>query len=220
MISSLLRTMKPLFDQTLERAVQRVIDLDPDTQRRLRDLEGRSVVFCLEKPPICLHLSVDGGQLRLHTAEVVPVADLSVRTSLRAVISRWRAHRAVPQPPQAQQFRVKNNGWYVAGDADLAQHLQHILTGFDPDWSLPLVRVLGPDVGEQVAKIGVQVVRSVNASTRLLAKNTRDFIVEEVDAIVTTPQWDAFQEDVAQLDADVKRLAQQINKLQDAKARQ
>ena len=87
MPATFLDTLRPLAGRALETALNRALELDPDTRDALRALDGRRLVLEMDAPPLALQLRVAGGHL-----QVGPVLgaepDLSVRGTLAGLIGQ------------------------------------------------------------------------------------------------------------------------------------
>ena len=88
--ASPLDALKPLAGRALEQALNRLVELDPDTAEALRGLGGRRIGLALEAPPIALELAVADGRLVVGPPrnEHGDEPDLGVRATLSGVLSQ------------------------------------------------------------------------------------------------------------------------------------
>src|SRR5688572_12707522 len=126
--------LRPVAGRALEQALNRLVELDPDTAEALRGLGGRRIGLALQAPPIALELAVADGRLVVGPPRDEP--DLGVSATLSGVLSQLPFLRPEGAPPVG---KVRING-----DAELARQLQKLAQRFDPDWDQPFSRVLGP----------------------------------------------------------------------------
>src|SRR5690606_41093399 len=113
--ASPLDALKPAAGRVLEAALNRAIALDPDTRDALRALDGRRVELALQSPPLALELRVDGERLVVGPAGKKGEPDLSVRSTLGALLGQLPAllgSGGDDAPPIG--------GMRISGDADLA----------------------------------------------------------------------------------------------------
>ena len=206
MPATFLDTLRPLAGRALETALNRALELDPDTRDALRALDGRRLVLEVDAPPLALQLRVAGDYL-----QVGPVlgaeADLSVRGTLAGLIGQL-PFVARQRGDAAPAGRVR-----VSGDAELARRLQALAKRFDPDWQLPFVRVFGEIAGVQVAKAFAAGLRQAQVVGRNLAEAAAEYVTEESRDVVPRAELDAFHDDVDALRDDVERIAAKIARL-------
>src|SRR5688572_15199114 len=86
--ASPLDALKPMAGRALEAALNRALALDPDTREALRPLDGRSVALHLASPPLALRIVVAGERLEVGPVRDSDEPDLSVRSTLGAILSQ------------------------------------------------------------------------------------------------------------------------------------
>jgi ubiquinone biosynthesis protein UbiJ len=215
---------KPLAGRALEAALNRALDLDPDTRAALQPLDGRSVVLALDAPagreaaPLALRMTVADARLQVGPAmpEGGAQPDLAVRSTLGGVVSlgmRTLLPRLLGTPAdEADAMPVGR--LRIEGDAELARRLQRLAERFDPDWQQPFTRVFGDVIGVQVANGMAAALRGARDSGRRLAETTAEYLTEESRDVVPRAELDAFFDDVDTLRDDAERLAARISRLQ------
>lgn len=214
---------KPLAGRALETALDRALDLDPDTRAALAALDGRSVVMALDatadsaSPPLALRLTVAGGRLQVGPAQAEGAAtpDLAVRSTLggalsfgmRSLLPRLLGEVRDEDAPPVGRVRIE-------GDADLARRLQKLAERFDPDWQRPFVAVFGDVIGVQIANGFAAALRQARGGGRKLAESAAEYLTEESRDVVPRAELDAFYDDVDALRDDAERLGARIARLQ------
>ena len=138
---------KPLAGRTLEAALNRALALDPETRDGLRGLDGQRIVLQVEQPPLALQVRVAGERLEVGPPDAALEPDLSVRSTLGALIAQLPMFRRDDAPPVG---RLR-----VSGDADLARRLQRLAERFDPDWQQPFAAVFGEAGKHARSAVGV-----------------------------------------------------------------
>ena len=196
---------KPLAGRALEAALNRALALDPDTRDGLRSLDGQRIVLQVEQPPLALQVRVDGERLRVGPVAADIEPDLSVRSTLAALVAQLPVFRRDDAPPVG---RLR-----VSGDADLARRLQRLAERFDPDWQQPFAAVFGDVLGVQIANAVAGALRQARVTARNLAESAAEFVTEESRDVVGRDELDAFHDDVDALRDDVERLAARIARL-------
>ena len=209
--TSPLDALKPAAGRVLEAAINRAVALDPDTRDALRALDGRRVELALQSPPLALQLRVDGERLVVGPVEKENEPDLSVRSTLGALLGQLPAllgSRGDDAPPIG--------GMRISGDADLARRLQRLAERFDPDWQKPFVAVFGEVVGVQVANGFAGALRQARTLGGEFAGSAAEFVVEESRDVVGRDELTAFHDDVDALRDDFERLAARVARIDGA----
>jgi len=215
---------KPLAGRALEAALNRAIDLDPDTREALKPLHGRSVVLSLEagdaraqtvSAPLAMRLTVDGERLRVGPAEIENTPDLAVRGSLGGVLSfglRTVLPRLLGADPSESEALAPGR-MRLEGDAELARRLQRLAERFDPDWQKPFADLFGDVLGVQIANAVAAALRQARDGGRKLAETAAEYVTEESRDVVPRAELEAFLDDVDTLREDTDRLAARIARL-------
>ena len=196
---------KPFAGRALEAALNRALALDPDTRDSLRGLDGRRIALQLQSPPLALQVRVEGERLVVGPVEGPHEADLSVRSTLGALVAQLPMFRRDDAPPVGRL--------HVAGDADLARRLQRLAERFDPDWQQPFVTVFGDVLGVQVADAVAGALRQARTASRELAGTAAEYVTEESRDVVGREELNAFHDDVDALRDDVERLAATVARM-------
>ncbi|MGO1003332.1 ubiquinone biosynthesis accessory factor UbiJ [Lysobacter sp. CA196] len=209
--ASPLDALKPMAGRALEAALNRALALDPDTREALRPLDGRSVALHLASPPLALRIVVAGERLEVGPVRDSDEPDLSVRSTLGAILSQLpnllgggRNDHAAP----VGKLRIE-------GDADLARRLQRLAERFDPDWQQPFTAVFGEVIGVQVANTLAGALRHARDAVGALAGNAAEYVTEESRDVVPRDELNAFHDDVDTLRDDVERAAARVARLRD-----
>lgn len=186
-----------------EAALNRAIDLDPETRTALAALDGRAVTVDLDGTPLALRIAVEGSRLAIGPAFAGESA-LRVAATPGAFLALARGREDAITPGRVQ----------VSGDADLARRLERIATRFAPDFDEAFARVFGDVAGFQIARGARRALAGLARSARALAQDTAEYLTEESRDLVARPEIDDFLDEVDalreradRLDARVKRLA-------------
>jgi ubiquinone biosynthesis protein UbiJ len=194
-----------VLGRALEAALNRIVDLDPDTRTALGALDGRAITLDFRLTPLAMRIAVDGDRLAIGPAFG---GDSALRVTaapsalLAMALSRGRDESTTPG-------RVD-----VSGDADLARRLERIARTFEPDFDEAFARVFGDVAGFQIARGVRSALATVRSGAEAFARDTAEYLSEEGRVIVPKAEVDMFLDDVDalreradRLDARVKRLA-------------
>lgn len=199
-----LRALLPLAGRALETVLNRTLALDPGSQQALQRLVGRRLQLQLEAPPLALELHVEeGGRLRVGPAQAAE-PDLHLRATLGALLGQL-----LPAPAGATPVgRMR-----ISGDAELAQAVQKLAKGFDPDIDGAFAGVFGDVLGVQIAKALRDGLRRGRDESVRFARDAAEYLVEERRDVVGKPEQEAHFDAVDTLRDDVERLAARVERL-------
>jgi ubiquinone biosynthesis protein UbiJ len=203
-----LRAALPAAGRALEAALNRVLALDPDTCARLAALSGRRVQLQLDAPPFALELRVHDSQLRVGPLGAEAEPDLSLKTTLGALVGQLLPGAAAPG---AGRMRI-------SGDAELAQQLQRLARGFDPDFDAAFAAAFGELLGPQLARALREGLRQGRAFGAQAGRGAVDYLVEERRDLVARGEQEAFFDAVDELRDAVERLEVRVARRAAAKS--
>jgi len=199
-------TIRDLALESLERTINALIALDPDTARRLAGLHGRVVRITLSGVGIELNL-VPGHDGRLQVVgSLEGDPDCTISGS---PIDLLRASDRENGPAQLFAGRVR-----IDGDNALAQHFSEALAGLDIDWEEQLSQLTGDIAAHEIGR-GVRSLR--REGSRLgdsAGRNLSEYLTEEARLLPHRFEVEDFVTDVDTLRDDVERLAARITLLE------
>lgn len=194
-----------MLGRGLEAALNRVVDLDPETRARLRALDGRALTLDFKGAAPAMRLAVADDRLRIGPAFVGESALRVAATPgalLSLALSRGTDGSLAPG-------RVE-----IAGDAELARRLEQIATRFAPDFDEAFARVFGDVLGFQIARGIRQALAWSRRSVHSFAQDAAEYLTEESRDLVARPELEQFLDEVDglreradRLDARVRRIA-------------
>ncbi|MGC9456563.1 MAG: ubiquinone biosynthesis accessory factor UbiJ [Halothiobacillaceae bacterium] len=188
----------------LERALNRVLDMDPEARDRLARHEGAVIGLMLEMPPVSLYLMPTARGVHLlgdFDGEVDATIQASSFGLLRMAWQREDLERAF------------DGAIRMEGDTRLAGSVARILAHLDPDWAEWLSGRIG-DPGahavEQAVQRGQDYVNRVQAG-RLI--EWTDFLQREAQLVVGADELTGFSEAVDRVRNDLARLEARLDRL-------
>ncbi len=199
------RTPRPLFaalGRLLETALNRVVDLDPDTRERLRALDGRAVTLDPGAAAPALRLRVEGDRLCVGPAFEGDSA-LRVTTTPGRLLALALRRDDGMAPGTVQ----------IAGDAELARRLEQLARRFAPDFDAAFANALGDVLGFQVARAVRGALRTTRDAARSLLRDSAEYLSEEDRALVPRAELDDFLDEVDELRERGERLAARVQRL-------
>lgn len=190
-----------LAGKALELALDRVVALDPATRDALRELDGRELAIAVHAPPLAMRLKVEDGRLRVGPDRDGKEADLSVKTTLGAILGQLLPGREGTMP--VGQVRI-------SGDAELARRLQKIVQRYEPDIEEAFAKVFGDVLGVQIARALKRGLDWSRESARTVLQDTAEYLGEESRDVVPKAELAQFLDEVDALRDDVERLERRI----------
>ena len=197
--------MPPPFTPLLEEVSNRLLRLDPETLRRLGDLQGR--VVCIEfrdlGRKIYLHPSESGFRLATESEQLPAV-------TLRGTLATFG------RLGLGAETETLNAGELdIEGDAALGQRLQRILGNLDLDWEEPLARLFGDPLGHEIGRAARAAFAWHRRAFKTFGLNTAEYLQEEVRLLPVRYEVEMFLNGVDGVRADVDRLAARVRRLKD-----
>jgi ubiquinone biosynthesis protein UbiJ len=194
-----------MFETMVEQAINRVLRLDPETLRRLGELDGKTIRLDLGTAAQALTLFVTPGVdgLRLRRA-----FDGAPDVTLRGDI---------PVFARLARTGIAAGELQISGDIDLGTRFKRILEGVQPDWEEPLARVVGDVAAHQIGRIVRRVVGWGNDAARSLSQDTVEYLQEESRLLAPRVRVEEFLRAVDRLRADTDRLQKRIEQQERAR---
>jgi len=195
------------FTNLAEAAINRLLQLDPETRAHLGELQDKIIRLRLgNAEPIELYVlpSTSGVQLR-ETHERPPDVTLSGDVP---VFARLTLRRFVPEIVAAGEVQI-------SGDIDLGRRFQHILEKIDVDWEEPAARVLGDVAAHQLGNAVRSLARWSRQALRTLGQDTAEYLQEESRLLPLRSRTAALRQAVEAMHAETDKLEARIVRLRE-----
>ena len=190
--------------ELLELAGNKALEYDPESQRRLAKLQGKSMRLHLRPMDQNITLTPQAHGLELSSSDLGEV-DVTLSTTLTAMIKITRdgIEDADLEPGELE----------MRGDPIIGQRFAQVISDLNIDWE----QLLSEQIGHAPAKA----VTMVAKQTRSFAEESRDKIKELVSVMVKDElnlapdkiEVDKFLDDVDDLRANVDRLKARVDSL-------
>lgn len=193
-----------LFGRALEAALDRVIDLDPETRASLRSLDGRALTLEFKTTPLAMRIAVAGDRLKIGPSfegESALRVAATPSALLRFALARGREGAVAPGSVE------------VAGDAELARRLERIASRFAPDFDEAFARLFGDVAGFQIARGVRRALAGMRDSARAFAHDAAEYLSEESRDIAAKGEVEAFLDEVDALRERADRLEARVRRL-------
>jgi ubiquinone biosynthesis accessory factor UbiJ len=197
------RPLRVLAGRVLQSALNRAVDLDPDTRVRLTALEGRSVQVHLKGPELALRVAVLEG--RLHVGPAEPDASLRVSASPGSLLSMAMRRDDDHVPPGKVD---------IAGDAELARRLEKLVRQYAPDVEEVFARTFGDAIGVPLAQALHGALEHARTSASHLVEDGADWLRDEGRVAVAPGELDGFLDGVDATRERTERLEARLSRLE------
>ena len=189
----------------MEAALNRAVDLDPDTRTRLDVLDGRSIQVYLSGPELALRISVEKGRLRVGPPEE--------GGSLRVTAS--------PGSLLAMAMRRDDDGVApgkvdIAGDAELARRLERLARQYAPDFEEAFAKTFGDVIGVPLAKALRDALAHTRESATHFTEDAADWLRDEGRVAVAPGEMDIFLDGVDTVRERTERAEARLARLERA----
>lgn len=194
--------LRKLAGRALETALNHTLSLDPDTQRQLAVLNGRSVQLHLRGPEIALAVTVEDARLKVGP----PRDDSQLRVA------------ATPGSLLAMMFRRDDDGIApgkveIAGDAELARRLEKLAGKFAPDFEEAFARTFGDVLGVPLAKAVRKGLAHARETAMHLTEDSADWLRDEARIALAPGEVEDFLDGVDHLRERSERLESRVQRL-------
>ena len=191
----------------LEKAINAVLSLDPETCERLESIDGCVVRINVTRPTLAVMLAVADGKIFLsqvdNTSGADPDADVVITGSLLALRSLLDGNDA-----------VYTGDVTIEGDIGISQNLKQIVARVDPDWQDAISPYLGDTLTHRPDRAQSRFADWVQRSGSSARSNTSEYLQEEIELLAPNAEVHDFCRQVDTLRADADRLAVRIQRLE------
>jgi ubiquinone biosynthesis protein UbiJ len=184
----------------VENLINRFVQMDLESETRLKSLEGTLVMFEIHGVPDFL-LLWEKGRVRLQW-EAERRSDITIRAVLPDAI---RAISLLPDRP----FRFEKN-CEIIGDPDTTRLVLAFFASFQPDWEEQLSRIVGDTLARKAGQFVQLVAGWVQESSNSVAHNVREYLQQERLMLATRPRLDRFLSDIQLLEQETNGLERRL----------
>ncbi|MGN6728430.1 MAG: ubiquinone biosynthesis accessory factor UbiJ [Rhodanobacteraceae bacterium] len=197
--------------RAVERALNRLVALDPETRAALAKLDGRRIGVHLQGAELAFDLAVHQGALCVEPPQEADAdASATTRPDLRVTATPFSLLAlAVPRegdtlPPGKVE---------IAGDAELARRLEKLAREFAPDMEAAFARTFGEVLGVAIARALREARRWLGTRAQHAGADTADWLRDEARLVVPRGELDDFLDEVDALRERTERLQARVQRL-------
>lgn len=198
---------KAFIVQTVQKALNAYLALDPETKKRLIPLAGKIVAIELLGMGMTIYLVFTTQQLLVKT-DVDTKADTIIKgTPLRLL------HMTIATNNRQQFF---SDDISVYGNAELGQQVMALFDHLEIDWEEHLARWVGDAPAHFIGRVSRQLKTWGQKTRGTLWQNVNEYVHEEVNLFPPREAMQDFFHDVDTLRMDADRVESRIQQLQKA----
>ncbi len=187
----------------LESALNRYLDLDPDTKARFADLHGKVIGMQILGLGLTLYfVPAPQGLQVLSQFEGAP--DTLIRGAPLALARLGRG---------GGMDGLFNGDISIDGDTETAQRFGEILGDLDPDWEEHLARLTGDVAAHEIGNLARGGRAWASATSQSLEQDLAEYLKEEGQLLPSRYEVEGFMHEVDRMRDDVERLEARLARL-------
>lgn len=190
---------------TAEKALNRFLQLDPQTDSRLAPIIGRVICVQFQQVKYTVYFLIQKEGVRL-LSDYTSTADV---TLIGAPFDFLRLSKAASSSAALFESDIK-----VTGDLDVAKQFKKIFAELDVDWEEQLSTVTGDVIAHQIGNFMRSLGRWAKKSSASLQQDITEYVQEEVRWLPLRLEIQDFFRQVDRTRDDVERLAARVQRLQ------
>lgn len=202
----MLPLLPQLFCAIAEKALARLIAMDPQAKARLARLHGKQLSFRLREWPTTLVMTA-GNDTILFNQHDNPV-DCAIQTDMASL-------RLLRDPSQLTRL-IKADALQIDGDIQVAQQYSHFFQQLSPDWQQTLSGYVGDAPAHKIAVSLQQAQAYLSNKLASVNKMGTELAQDELKITPARAELAQFSDAVSQLSARVDKLYQQVSALQES----
>ena len=193
------------FISGLESAINRYLQLDPDSAARMATLSGR-----------CIGIDLRGLDLKLFIypgEQGIRISDHS-DTAADTVLSGTPLGMVRLGLGKNTEKTLFSGEVTIHGDVETGQAFKAILDQTDIDWEEQLSKLTGDIIAHQLANTARHATKALRHGRRTLQQDIGEYLQEELRVLPSRIETENFSTAVTRISIDADRLAARIRRLQ------
>lgn len=199
--------MKAAVSKLLQSALNRYLALDPESEARLHELEGKRVTLEFISTGFSFQLFFNEKKIELITQDFLP-PDTTIKGTPLTLF------RMTLTTGDRKQFFAEDVS--IEGDLDVGQNVMDLFDRLEIDWEEYVSRWVGDVPSHQVGRLVRRVKKAADRTRETILQNVNEYVHEEIDMVPPVEALQDFFNDVDGLRMDVDRIAARIALLKKA----
>ena len=190
----------------IEVSLNRYLELDPESPKRLRTIEGKVIAIEMRDLDLCFYLLPDSHGIQV-MGEYEGEADTRLSGSPLALLQMGVSSNA--------EKSLFSGEVEISGNVELGQEFKQILDNMDIDWEEHLSQLTGDVIAHQFGRFVKGVNKWGEKAAETLAMDVSDYLHEEKRLVATHTEVERFNAEVDRLRSDTDRLEARMKRIMD-----
>lgn len=196
----------PALLAALEISLNRYLELDPESLKRLKSIKGSVIKVELRGLELTFYLLPDD-----HGIQVMGIYEDDADTCLSGSPLAWIT-MGLSGDTQKTLF---SGDVEISGDTELGSQFKQILSELDIDWEEHLSHFSGDVIAHQVGRFFRGASKWGEQARDTLALDVSEYLQEEKRLVATQPEVEHFNTEVDHLREDTDRLEARVKRIQE-----
>ena len=201
--------MDPLLNTAsvaaLENLINRLIQQDPSTLIKIRELEGKTLAINCQQPNIRLTITLQREGVYLSTQDTEVATDAEITMTVSDAFALLAA--------QDKNAEVLRRQLKIVGDTQLFNTVFQMFSQFEIDWEAHLSQVIGGLAAHQIHQGWQKIWALGQAGLSNFRNNFAEFVEEEAPFTSSQTAFEAFKDDLFDLKIELDRLEARMDRL-------
>lgn len=198
--------LSSFFLQSLEKGLNRYLTLDPESAKRLRGLEGKTITMELEGLKLRFQLRILENKIQISEGDSLP-ADICIRGTPVSLITL-----ALSRDKKNHFF---NGNVTIEGNAELGQQIIDLFDQLEIDWEEHLSQLIGDFPAHQLGRFTRRFLSWGKEAGESLGQSVNEYIHEEKPWFPPEAALQEFYTGIDELRLDLDRLEARVKRLSD-----
>ncbi|MES2218755.1 MAG: SCP2 sterol-binding domain-containing protein [Pseudomonadota bacterium] len=197
---------KQFLIETLQKALNQYLALDPESHLRLQELQGKQVALELLPFKISFYLRFSAGQAQLSLATLDAPETTIKGTPLRLLM--------LGLAPRVDRKKFFADDVIMQGNPVLGQQVIDLFDQLHIDWEEFTAKVFGDVTAHHAGNVVRNAREWVNKTQMILTQNLNEYLHEEINVFPPSEALQDFFKEVDALRMDTDRLDARVQVLQ------
>lgn len=190
----------------VETALNRYLQLDPDSHRKLARMEGTCLAIELKGLNITLYLVTDNQGIQVFN-DYPEQPDATLSGTPMELLGL-----ALEQQPGPANFA---EGVEISGNTELGQHFKRLFDSLEIDWEEQLSRYTGDIIAHKLGDLARTGIEWRQQASEILRQDIAEYLLQEDHVVPEKQELEGFFSQIDELREDADRLDARIRRLKE-----
>lgn len=194
--------MQLLPIKTLEKALNRYLSLDSESQKLLAPLVGKVMSIHIQRPKIAIYFSFNENSVQLSTEPPAKVNTEIYTTLFQLMRLKWN-----------KSSSLANAQFHITGEVETAQLFNELFEKHQIDWEEHLSKIIGDVTAHKMMQLLRKPARFLKTNKEKAVQDVTEYCQEEIMVLPSNNEVEIFRRDVDALRLQIDRLDAKIELL-------